>query len=290
MSILSDRQIKNLAGKPEVVTRYRNCEPLEYYANPIMVSEEDRIRESAIKQLYDENIHINFRPMISPFVPNQVREQRSWQTQKDMDECFVEIHRYENVLKLINGTEDNAEKAEALKYAEQELASLRRRVEILNMAKPEKIVSYGLSSFGYDIRLAPEYKIASNVSSGIIDPKEPDEKVWVDQQGPSVLIPPNGFMLSRSMEYIRMPKDVLAIVLSKSTYARTGINCLATPLEPGWEGHITLEFANTTPNPVRMYGTEGCCQLIFFKGEECMTPYDQARKYFAQTGITLARI
>ena len=289
--ILSDRQIKNLSGKPEVVTHFLPESDIEYFSRPFTEYENRRMHASVIVKDYDAETDTAFRAMIEPFVPHQVREQRNARVQEDMDECLRELERVQRAQQTATAIifhQDTLK--QKMKELAQEENSLRRRIDILNMNPNEKIVSYGLSAYGYDIRLAPEYMIASNVTSGIIDPKNPDEKVWVPQDGPSVLVPPNGFMLSRSMEYMRMPKDVLAVVLSKSTYARVGINCLATPLEPGWEGHITLEFANTTPNPVRMYGNEGCCQLLFFKGEECMTPYDQARKYFGQTGITLARV
>lgn len=147
-----------------------------------------------------------------------------------------------------------------------------------------KVVSFGLSSFGYDLRVGRKFKIFTNVNNSIIDPKDFSENSFVDFEGDVCIIPPNSFVLAYSEELIAMPNDVLGVVLGKSTYARCGINCLATPLEPGWTGHVTLEFANTTPLPAKIYAGEGSCQVLFLKGEVCKTSYsDRNGKYQNQS-------
>ena len=149
----------------------------------------------------------------------------------------------------------------------------------------EKIASYGLSSYGYDIRCAPEFKIFKGPpADGILDYKQMDSDLFETVEADSVVIPPNGFILSRSLEYITMPSNVMALCIGKSTIARAGINCLCTPLEPGWEGYITLEFSNTTQLPNRFYANEGVLQLVFFQGDRvCETSYrDRQGKYQSQ--------
>ena len=157
----------------------------------------------------------------------------------------------------------------------------------------EGVISYGLSSFGYDLRAAPEWKIFTNVFSSLVDPKNFDPKSFVEYEGEEVVIPPNSFALTRSLEYIRMPDNVIAIALGKSTYARCGIIVNVTPLEPEWEGHVTLEFSNTTPLPARIYANEGVAQMLFFQAaadDICETSYrDRGGKYQGQTGVTLPR-
>ena len=130
------------------------------------------------------------------------------------------------------------------------------------------VISYGLSSFGYDARVAPEFKIFTNVDSSTVDPKKFDPKNFVDRETDCCIIPPNSFALARTVEYFRIPEDVLVICLGKSTYARCGIIVNVTPLEPGWEGHVTLEFSNTTPLPAKIYANEGACQFLFLQGNE----------------------
>lgn len=155
----------------------------------------------------------------------------------------------------------------------------------------EKIVSYGTSSYGYDVRCAREFKIFTNINSSIVDPKKFDEKSFVDVQSDVCIIPPNSFALARTVEYFRIPRDVLTICLGKSTYARCGIIVNVTPLEPEWEGHVTLEFSNTTPLPAKIYAHEGCAQFLFIGGSEvCETSYkDRGGKYQGQQGVTLPR-
>jgi dCTP deaminase len=155
-----------------------------------------------------------------------------------------------------------------------------------------KIVSYGTSSYGYDIRCSTEFKIFTNINSTIVDPKAFDEKNFVDYQGDVCIIPPNSFALARTVEYLRIPRKVLTICLGKSTYARCGIIVNVTPLEPEWEGHVTLEFSNTTPLPARIYANEGVAQVVFLESDElCETSYrDRGGKYQGQKGVTLPRI
>ena len=152
----------------------------------------------------------------------------------------------------------------------------------------ERVVSYGTSSYGYDIRCAEEFKVFTNINSAIVDPKNFDNDAFVDIKAKGCIIPPNSFALARSYEYMRIPRNVLVVCLGKSTYARCGIIVNVTPLEPEWEGHITLEFSNTTPLPAKIYAMEGVAQLIFFESdEECEISYaDRDGKYQGQTGVT----
>ena len=156
----------------------------------------------------------------------------------------------------------------------------------------EHAISFGLSSMGYDIRVADEYRIFTNQHTGVLDPKRMDQKFLHDVAGKGYcIIPPNSFALARSVERIKMPRDVIAICLGKSTYARMGIIVNVTPLEPGWDGFITLELSNTTPIPSKVYSNEGIAQLLFFRGQPCRTSYgDRMGKYQHQEGVTLARI
>ena len=157
----------------------------------------------------------------------------------------------------------------------------------------EGVISYGLSSFGYDIRVADEFLIftPSTGQLTVVDPKAIDSRAMMRYQGEVCIIPPNSFALARSVEYFRMPRNVLGICLGKSTYARTGIITNFTPFEPGWEGHVTIEISNTTPLPAKIYANEGIAQVLFFEGEEPEVSYaDRKGKYQAQTGITLPRL
>jgi len=158
--------------------------------------------------------------------------------------------------------------------------------------KREGIISYGLSSYGYDARVAREFKIFTNVDSAVVDPKNFTSASFVDRETDVCIIPPNSFALGRTVEYFRIPRDVLVICLGKSTYARCGIIVNVTPLEPEWEGHVTLEFSNTTPLPAKIYANEGVCQFLFLKGDSsCDVSYqDRQGKYMKQTGVTLPKI
>lgn len=157
----------------------------------------------------------------------------------------------------------------------------------------DKLISYGTSSYGYDVRCAREFKVFTNVHSAIVDPKNFDPNSFIDIVGDECIIPPNSFALARTMEYFRIPRDVLTICLGKSTYARCGIIVNVTPLEPEWEGHVTLEFSNTTNLPARIYAGEGVAQMLFFQSDAddvCQISYkDRGGKYQGQTGVTLPR-
>jgi dCTP deaminase len=156
----------------------------------------------------------------------------------------------------------------------------------------EGVISYGLSSYGYDIRVADEFKIFTNINTTIVDPKNFSRQSFVDFQGPVCIIPPNSFALARTVEYFRIPRSVLTLCVGKSTYARCGIIVNVTPFEPEWEGHATLEISNTTPLPARLYAKEGIAQVIFFEADQlCERSYaDKQGKYQAQQEITLPRI
>ncbi|MFN3741121.1 MAG: dCTP deaminase [Anaerolineales bacterium] len=154
------------------------------------------------------------------------------------------------------------------------------------------VISYGLSSYGYDIRVADEFKIFTNVYSTVVDPKNFDPKSMVDFKGDVCIIPPNSFALARTVEYFRVPRGVLCVCLGKSTYARCGIIVNITPFEPGWEGYVTLEISNTTPLPAKIYANEGIAQVLFFEADEpCEVSYDERKgKYQGQQGIVLPRL
>ena len=156
----------------------------------------------------------------------------------------------------------------------------------------EGVVSYGLSSYGYDIRVADEFKVFTNINSTVIDPKQFDPRSFVDIKADVCIVPPNSFALARTIEYFRIPRDVLTVCLGKSTYARCGIIVNVTPFEPEWEGFVTLEISNTTPLPARIYANEGIAQVLFFQSDEpCERSYaDKKGKYLKQTGVTLPKI
>ena len=161
-------------------------------------------------------------------------------------------------------------------------------------ADGRKVISFGVSSYGYDMRVAPEFKIFTNALSAMVDPKEFDARSFVEFEGPVCIVPPNSFALARSVEYFRIPRNVLTICVGKSTYARCGIITNVTPFEPEWEGHVTLEISNTTPLPAKIYANEGICQVLFFEADDddvCETSYaDKKGKYQAQRGVTLPKL
>ena len=178
---------------------------------------------------------------------------------------------------------------------------IRRQARDHRMIEPfadsqvrEGVISYGVSSYGYDMRVAPEFKIFTNVLSAVVDPKQFDSRSFVEFAGPVCIVPPNSFALARSVEYFRIPRNVLTVCVGKSTYARCGIITNVTPLEPEWEGFVTLEISNTTPLPARIYANEGIAQVLFFaadEGDECEQSYaDKRGKYQSQTGITLPKL
>ena len=154
------------------------------------------------------------------------------------------------------------------------------------------VISYGVSSYGYDARVSDEFKVFTNVNNALVDPKNFSEASFIERKADSCIIPPNSFVLARTVEYFKIPRDVLVICLGKSTYARCGIIVNVTPLEPGWEGHVTLEFSNTTPLPAKIYANEGVAQFIFLKGNEIpeVTYSDRKGKYMRQRGVTLPKV
>jgi dCTP deaminase len=155
-----------------------------------------------------------------------------------------------------------------------------------------RVISYGVSSYGYDLRVSDEFKVFTNVFGTIVDPKDFDDKSFVNIKTDECIVPPNSFALARSVEYFRIPRHVLTVCLGKSTYARCGIIVNVTPFEPEWEGHVTLEISNTTPLPAKIYANEGLAQVLFFEAEEvCKTSYaDRGGKYQGQKGITIPRM
>ncbi len=158
--------------------------------------------------------------------------------------------------------------------------------------KRDGVISYGLSSYGYDARVADEFRIFTNVDSAVVDPKNFNAEAFVERKQDVCVVPPNSFALARTVEYFKIPRDVLVICLGKSTYARCGIIINVTPLEPEWEGHVTLEFSNTTPLPARIYANEGACQFLFLQGKSpCEVSYaDRKGKYQGQIGVTLPKL
>lgn len=163
--------------------------------------------------------------------------------------------------------------------------------EQVRYVNEQRVISYGTSSYGYDVRCSDEFKVFTNIHSAIVDPKAFDAKSFVDIKGDVCIIPPNSFALTRTVEYFRIPRNVLTICLGKSTYARCGIIVNVTPLEPEWEGHVTLEFSNTTNLPAKIYAHEGVAQMLFLESDEvCETSYkDRGGKYMGQRGVTLPR-
>ncbi|HET9293903.1 MAG TPA: dCTP deaminase [Gemmatimonadales bacterium] len=161
-------------------------------------------------------------------------------------------------------------------------------------AQGRQVISFGVSSYGYDMRVAPEFKIFTNVLSAVVDPKSFDSKSFVEFEGEVCIVPPNSFALARSVEYFRIPRNVLTICVGKSTYARCGVITNVTPFEPEWEGFVTLEISNTTPLPAKIYANEGICQVLFFEADDddiCEVSYkDKAGKYQGQVGVTLPRL
>lgn len=267
MTILADSQIQRLSTLPNfVITKLVSQKQNILFDSFIRPVEED-----SFSYLTEKGI-INFKPMISPFESKQVRTIMVQPSSKEL----IDFNNYQQ----------NQYKPD---YIDNYQLPLGATVDGHGFRVPKKVISYGVSSYGYDIRVANEFKIFTNINSTVVDPKNFDEKSFVDFIGDVCIIPPNSFVLARSVEYFCMPKNVTGIVLGKSTYARCGISTLATPLEAGWEGYITLEFANTTPLPAMIYANEGACQVLFMEGEvDCLTSYaDRAGKYMKQTGIQL---
>jgi len=195
--------------------------------------------------------------------------------------------------KMIEPFVDNQVRAVDTREEDQAIVnSLGSKRGPVLVPKDDGVISYGVSSYGYDARVADEFKIFTNVDSAIVDPKNFCANSFVDRKTDVCIIPPNSFALARTVEYFRIPRDVLVICLGKSTYARCGIIVNVTPLEPEWEGHVTLEFSNTTPLPAKIYANEGACQFLFLKADQvCDVSYrDRLGKYMGQTGVTLPRL
>jgi dCTP deaminase len=176
------------------------------------------------------------------------------------------------------------------------IEKMSKEFDMITPYEPKQVrdgkISYGVSSYGYDIRVSDEYKIFTNVNNSVVDPKKFDANSFVDFKGDVCIVPPNSFALARSVEYFKIPRNVLTICVGKSTYARCGIIVNVTPFEPEWEGYVTLEISNTTPLPAKIYSNEGLCQVLFFESDEdCEISYkDKAGKYQGQVGITLPRM
>lgn len=242
--ILNDRQIRELCEPPvgifdieeNALGGLYRFEQLSASVNQDSVLRPNQ-RITGMRMLTNEE-KAEFKPMISPFEPEQKRER----------EVVMQLGQFEATF---------------------------------NPPIKEKIISYGLSSYGYDVRCAEDFKIFTNINSTSIDPKNFDSLNFVEHTGEFCIIPPNSFVLARTVERFCLPRDVVANCLGKSTYARCGISVMVTPLEPEWEGYLTLEFANTTPLPAKLYANEGCAQIQFFRGsEECEVSYkDRGGKY-----------
>ena len=269
MSIKSDRWIRRMCTPPD------GTWGMGYSKLPVnKVGEQYVVRENGLPLImcnpnmrvedceeftpYTDEQKAQFKPMIEPFEAGQVKVKHRY------------IHPDLPTWK-----------------ADLELATQQRGCgpDVDGDTVLEKIVSYGTSSYGYDLRCSNKFKIFTNINSTVIDPKNFDEKSFVDFEGDVCIIPPNSFALASSVEYFRIPRDVLTVCLGKSTYARCGIIVNVTPFEPEWEGYVTLEFSNTTPLPAKIYANEGVAQVLFFQGDEvCETSYkDRAGKYMNQS-------
>lgn len=278
MSLLTDRQIEQLCIAPNAEIASEIGRSIAYFepdhltdlkANPAM----------SVRDLTDDE-RAAFPVMIAPFESEQVRYEHS-----ETLEAFQERMRL-LIVQLPEGHPDAARNYLDINWQGDMVDN--KPVAIYT----KKVISYGLSSMGYDLRVGNKFYIFTNINTTVIDPKSFDLKNYVEYEGEVCIIPPNSFVLARSIEYLKMPPNVLGEVLSKSTYARCGLNCLATPLEPGWEGHVTLEFANNTSSPAMLYAGEGACQVLFHEASETprVTYADRKGKYQGQTGITLPKV
>jgi dCTP deaminase len=298
MSLLSDRQIRERSIRPNyrTVTEITNellgtnefiMENFLFSNNPPALR-----RIKAIERAVE--IHnLQDLPMIHPFEEGQVRE-RNVHTLRSLTKDILNEPNHSTIDSFPNlPAHIAAGVVDEIELTSRAIAQQRLDKMIADGTMPkEKIISYGTSSYGYDVRCAPEFKIFTNINSTIVDPKNFDDKCFVDFEGPECIIPPNSFALARTVEYFRIPRDVLVVCLGKSTYARCGIIVNVTPLEPEWEGHVTLEFSNTTPLPARIYANEGVAQMLFFKTDEpCVTSYkDRGGKYQGQVGVTIPKV
>lgn len=276
MSILSDRQIKNLCVEPTHLVFKDNT--VEKIGAPYFPKDEELLKKSrsdrmggtrrpgeihAVKLNEDFPEVKDFVPMIKPFEPGQIRDVKRVGTSAMISTKHMSDEERESFWKAV---------------------------------KPTKIISRGLSSFGYDVTLSREFKIFTNVNSIVIDPKNfndeclADAKLITDETGTYVILPPNSYLLGRTVEYFQIPKDISIVAVGKSTYARAGCIVNVTPIEANFKGNVVIEISNSTPSPLKIYAGEGIAQFIFLRGdEEATVPYDETRKYQNQTGITLPK-
>lgn len=266
MSLLADHQLKKFCKTPNFILTREYGDPVINENNPeapakcLTVTEPCYYDEAFIQELMkDDNSYIHYapaneaekvaiaRPMIYPFIPNQVRVA----TEETIAACNMD-----------------------------------------DIKVGDKIISYGLSSYGYDVRLASEFKIFTDMNSAIIDPLNFSEDVYFDHKGSYCIIPPGGYMLSRTVEYFRIPRDITAVCVGKSTYARVGAVVNVTPIEAGFEGYVVIEISNATRSPMKIYAGMGISQFLFHKGnKQCEVSYaDRDGKYQGQTGIVVARV
>ncbi len=242
-------------------------------------------RPTHVVEKYDGSIEYAIKSMFTPMQQQIQHHQDVYRELLVSNEKIGEVGHHQlpvmetNIIRPITEKELNNWKPMIEPFHFGSVKERAVRVDALN-GHTEKIISYGTSSFGYDLRIGNQFKIFTNVNSSILNPKKFDTGSFVEHEGESCIIPPNSFALASSLEYIRMPRNITGIVLGKSTYARCGIVCIATPLEAEWEGHVTLEFANTTPLPAMLFANEGAAQVLFFEGENCFTSYaDRGGKY-----------
>lgn len=267
MSIKSDKWIRRKSTPPTHVLYVRpgSSEIKELAWEGITHTKEQleslEARFWAVRLKSDDPLVTGFKPMIEPFEYGQVRKMGQAGLQELDDLC-------------------------------DDMGDLEAAVFQAQNPNIDKVISYGTSSYGYDVRCADEFKIFTNINNQMVDPKNFNDKVFVDHKGPFCIIPPNSFALARTVEYMRIPRNVLTICLGKSTYARCGIIVNVTPLEPEWEGHVTLEFSNTTTLPAKIYANEGVAQFLFFESdEECDVSYkDRGGKYQGQLGVNVPRM
>lgn len=279
MSILSDRQIAALSLQPTHIYdrpglpkqfffqrsdgKFTSTEDIEtqtlYINRHFDRGIEHFVREIEVNDLADHRV-----PMLHPFVPHQVKTQPRY--------IHPDLPTWE---------------------ADRVIAKAQRGYDpdFDGDTVSERIISYGLSSYGYDVRLGSKFKIFTNINSTVIDPMAMSDECYVDFEGDVCIIPPHSYALGHTVEYFRMPKDVVAVCLGKSTYARAGCAINVTPIEPGFEGQVVIEIANQTPLPMKVYANMGIAQFMFHRGERCMVSYaDRAGKYQGQMGVTPARV
>lgn len=311
MSILSDRQIKALCTKPTHTTLVDNWDTREvfsengYWVDPATGSTFRRDADLRAQPLVGEPS----RPtMIEPFVPNQVKTlirlcedfrvslmRYVDNPPRHHDQSTVPVASVERAKRiLVDPTWLWRDKEKSL-MAHDDLPFPSRTQDGAYKAgfveNEERVISYGLTSYGYDVRLGRKFKIFTNINSTVIDPMKMSDDCYVDFEGDVCIIPPHSYVLGHTIEYFRMPKDVVAVCLGKSTYARAGAAINVTPIEPGFEGQVVIEIANQTPLPMKVYANMGIAQFMFHRGEPCMVSYaDRGGKYQGQQGVTTARV